>query len=332
MRSDGFIIDEFISIDECVETIKMGSVQTCILFPENFAIEDGKTNNIVFYVDSSRTNFVYQIIDSVSSNLGVETDALSKNLTGGVLDVVTSTKSDIVDVTEEVVKLKAKASGLTSKTNEAASTAESMDLEMTEVDTEDLIDGFEDLEDSMDALEVDAQTLLDNGNALKSELDDVYNSTAFSNFKSSLIVLKSAINDAEDDSDDARDDFAAAIAVLHDSLEEIESEISSAVGIHDKTVNQIKDLKERAGEVQDGLSEVKSSLESVSSNINSLSITSSETISNPITTSIEQISQKGDKLSFMFPYLMMLVAMFVGILLAGTLIIMEKRSKSPFRT
>ena len=333
MEHDGFVIESFTTIDECVETIKMGTVQTCILFPDDFAIENDKTNIITFYVDSSRANFVYQIIDSVSTNLGVETAELSKNLTTSVLDVLDQTNKGIVKTTEEVVKLKAKSAAIASKTTTAADDASSMDLEMPSIDTGEVTDAYDELESDMQALESKGQALVTASKTFEDELDGYsYASDAYTSFKTAVTALSTALGTASDSRESDASAFSDAIDALESSLNELEAQLVSAADIRDATIQQLNDVQTRANEIKDGLDTIKSSLEGLSQHINALSVTSSETISNPITTRIEQVSEKSSKLSFMFPYLLMLVAMFVGLLLSGTLIIMEKRSKSSFRT
>ncbi|MBR9701067.1 ABC transporter permease, partial [Candidatus Woesearchaeota archaeon] len=59
--------------------------------------------------------------------------------------------------------------------------------------------------------------------------------------------------------------------------------------------------------------------------------TETESIVNPISTNIVSITVSDDRLSFAYPYLLILVIMFIGLLLASTLIVTDKISRAAFR-
>ncbi|MBN1275129.1 ABC transporter permease [Candidatus Woesearchaeota archaeon] len=333
MEESGFVVDSYGSIEECVETIKQGSTQTCILFPEDFRIANNKTNEITFYVDQSRTNFVYQIIDTVSSNLGVESAELSKDLTNSILDVLWQTERGIDNALAETIRIKAAAATAAGRAEEAAGTAEGMDLAEANVDTSDAEDYFESLENELFDLETTSGGVLADGRALESELEGVpYDTVAFISFQEALDGLEEALDQTEIDRAAAVKLFSEAVDELDRSLDDLNGRLGEAREVNLETIGQIGGIKEKVEEMQKDLDGLKRDLEGLGGTIDSLKVTSSETISNPITTTIEYISSKTSKLSYMFPYLIMLVVMFIGLLLSSTLIIMEKTSKSSFRT
>jgi ABC-type multidrug transport system permease subunit len=83
--------------------------------------------------------------------------------------------------------------------------------------------------------------------------------------------------------------------------------------------------------LQDKVSSANKSLSAVISDINTLSVTSAENIISPITTTIETVTPEKSHLDYLFPSLIVLLIMMIGILLSSTLIIMEKNSKAYFR-
>ncbi|MBD3209357.1 ABC transporter permease [Candidatus Woesearchaeota archaeon] len=334
MENTAFVVEEYLQLDECTNAIKQGSIQTCILFPENFTIQNNKTNEIIFYVDPSRTNFVYQIIETVSTNLGVETAELSKDLTNTILNVMWSTEEGINTAIEDVVKLKASVSGLEGETDDATDKASSMDLDNISVDTGDVDIYFEEMTTLLQNLQTETGQLVTDGNDLKDELEDAsYSSEAFDDFKETLDDVESFMTTNEDDESTTIDNFGSAIEALEEDLADMNDKLEEADEVREETIDKLGEVKDRAQTVKSLLEDLKSSLEGLNAGINDLKVTSSETITQPITTKIEPVvSKTTSKLTFMFPYLLMLVVMFIGLLLSSTLIIMEKSSKSSFRT
>jgi ABC-type Na+ efflux pump permease subunit len=333
LEAEGFMVESFDDIEECAGQIRQGTLQTCILFPENFTLEEGKTNEVVFYVDQSRTNFVYQIIDSVTSNLGVEAAEISKDLTEDILTVLWKTDEGLTKAVEKTVTAQALANGITTDSDSAASSLKGIDLKESETDLDPVEESFVDIEDSFTLLRNQATSLVDDGRTLEDELDAIpYASDPYDDFKAALTVFESAVGDAEDASALARQDFDVALEDLSAAVEDINDKMKEAGDARDDVSKLVTSMKAKTTSVKTSLDELKVQLESLSADINTLKVTSSATISRPITTKIEYVSSKTSKLSFMFPYLIMLVVMFIGILLSSTLIIMEKRSKSSFRT
>ena len=333
MEGNGFVAQSYGTVDECIEALKLGNLQTCIDFPRNFSIENDKTNEIVFYVDQSRTNFVYQIIDQVSSNLGLASSELSQDLTDNILKVLWDTETGVGNAVDSVVRVKARTAGILSDADKASGAASDLDLNGSQVDTDVVSGYFDTMTLSLENLRSETDGFIDQSKDLKSELDGMgYTSPEYDSFVSALDDLKNytkqdALNEAGTVSD-----FETAFDDMVSSLDDLNEKLNEADQANQETIGLISDLKDSAKEVLDDLDSLKSELEGVINGIDSLKVTSSETITNPITTRIEYVSGKNNKLSFMFPYLLMLVVMFVGLLLSGTLIVMEKRSKSSFRT
>ncbi len=81
------------SRDECIENLKVGEVHVCSIFPPNLNIKT--ESNILFYVDPSRINLVYLLIEGISSKVETKAEEISLQLTKQVLEVLTSTKNEI---------------------------------------------------------------------------------------------------------------------------------------------------------------------------------------------------------------------------------------------
>jgi len=333
MREQGFLVHEFENISDCVDRIEKGTLQTCLKFPDDFSLDNNKTNELVFYVDESRTNFVYQIIDSISSNIGTETSEISEDLTNKILDVLFDTEQGIDSGIADVIKLKADAEKAISDADKGKGIVEGINLETDDVDTDPIADGYNTMYELNDDLRAESAALLSKGRLLLNELDDEsYAGLAdTSGFDTVLDTLYTYLQLNDDERDVSLEEFEIALEELNAILTDYEDQISLAATARDETVKEISSFRESIENVRQKMTKLKTHLEDLNKNIDTLRITSGQTIANPITSRIEAVSSSGDQLLYLLPYLIMLVVMFIGLLLPATLVVMEKRSKSSFR-
>ena len=331
LQEKGFIAEEEPNNISCIENVKLGTQQTCIIFPRAFTLKNNKTNKITFYVDQSRTNFVHQIIESISQNLGLASKELSKELTNTLINTLQMTKNDLSEGAGDIVKIKSNLNMLNKITEESSTEAKNIDYQTIKADPDTTQGYYDTLERSMEDLRDDTTTFL---NLAKDLRDDLAGNTSetYTAFADGIDNLENALSDNENEQAITNEQFKNALDKLIDAINNANNKLTSAKNKNDELLKKLTDAKEQGEKIAKNLDRLKARLEQAKKRIDDLSITSSETITNPITTHIEYTSSKNDKLTFMFPYLLMLVVMFIGLLLSGTLIVMETKSKSSFRT
>jgi len=317
--------------DSCVNSIKDGLTVTCIIFPDNFILENNKTNEIKFYVDNSRTNFVYQLIADLTLNLGNESQEVSDELTGDLLTIVSVSSTEVSEslrLLEEAQTLSESSKGLSDSSKDSLN-----NLDVSEDDF--TLDGVTDLANSVDddftSLKVDAETTLAQGYSLVDEIEskgfvlaeknefvsklDTLNETLLlvTNTSSDLTTLLNTIQDAEEGVNALQDKLSDAQDVKSSVLTSVSSMSSNLNTIHTNLVN------------------IKSRQENIKNKIDAFNFTTSGSISNPVSTKVETLSSNNNKTTYAFPYLLMLVILFVGMMLSSTLVFIEKDSRAMFR-
>lgn len=324
---------EFESIDECTKQIKQGTIQMCVEFPSNFIIENDKTNEVIFYVDDSRTNFVYNIIDKVSSNIGVESAKLSEDLTEDILTILWRTEEGITDGIGQTILLKTQTDTLTSNTDDVSQKIDSQNLQNTDFSTSSIENSFEDLEDDYKDFRTEAQSLANDAKDVLNTLSsEAYAGAAdTSGLNASISEIESLISSKSEDQDLLEDEFSDALSSLSGQLEDVNAQFVQADEIRQETKEKIATLKEDIATLKNDADALKVHLEDLNNQINQLKVTSKETIANPLVTTIKPVTSNKNNLSFTFPYLIMVVVLFIGLLLSSTLIVMEKLGKSSFR-
>jgi len=320
LQEEGYLVQAFSSKNDCVQGLKDGIVHMCLVFPENFVIKDNKSNELVFVVDKTRINIVYEILDSVSKDIGVQTDALSKSLTDKLTTTLVQTASTLDKDLVSLVSVKGKLSGISTDANTISSNLGKIDLNSNNVDV--------DYSNKVKQLNDYAKEITD-------EVIDVTNQILSDSSASSVhnisLNLQEFSEDKYSDSEDYLDVIQKQINSTKTALDDLENKLSKAKSLTKENQNKIQSLRTKIGEIQSDVDSVKRDLEGITTSINTIKVKSSDQIVNPITTKVETISSKNNKLAVMFPYALLLVLMFISLFLSSSIVVLEKKSKASFR-
>ena len=103
LSDDEFKVIRMNSADDCINSIKSNDLHVCAIFPDNLGINTEE--KIEFYVDKSRINLVYIIINSISTKISTKSTELSTALTSTLLDSINTADSEIDDLSGIVTQL-----------------------------------------------------------------------------------------------------------------------------------------------------------------------------------------------------------------------------------
>jgi ABC-2 type transport system permease protein len=95
LNNENYLTQKVTTEQACINGVKNSVFHICAIFPKNLKVTDG--GNIQFYVDNTKTNIIYLITDTISSNIGKKSQDLSFQLTKGVIDTFEDIKSEIED-------------------------------------------------------------------------------------------------------------------------------------------------------------------------------------------------------------------------------------------
>lgn len=311
----------------CINAIKESVVVTCIVFPQNFALENNKINEVTFYVDESRMNLVYQLISSLTLNVNVESGEISRELTQRMLIIMDETKTTMNSGISSTVSMKAKLKSIEGKSSDVKSKLAGMDVDAETVDLTSSTEGLDNISNTLDEFQSNANAVLNRGYSLINTIGDP---NLTSNLKSSLDNLNTTLNKSFA-TEASLDSTITAISNVADQVDEMSEKLENAQNIKASVSSNIDSIVSDTKTLSNDLDQLKSRQEAILSRINSFSFTSAESISNPITTKIESVVAKNNKITYSFPYLLMLVVLFVGIMLSSTIVFMEKDSRAFFR-
>ncbi|MBU1850329.1 MAG: ABC transporter permease [Nanoarchaeota archaeon] len=328
LKNNNYLIQQFDSKEGCIDAIKKSIIHTCIVFPEDFEIAESKTNELKFYVDYSRTNLVYQIIETVSSQIDIRSSELSFEMTNKLLNILTNTNEEVDADILALINLKSATNNIVSEIISIQENMDSIDLKMEETNIKSIKSKFSNIEPLVEDLKDSGEDAISEGR----EFSEDQGNSSNAGFLGDLDDIEQAINTTFNETSETIKDIEILISNASNKINDIKTKLEKAQKANKNIKSSLENTKDSLDILKEDTNKVKASLESINSGIESIEVKSAESIVSPITTSIEPVIAESTQLNFMFPALLILVIMFIGIMLSSTLVIMEKKSKSSFRT
>lgn len=311
--------------NDCVRAIQEGVVLACVSFPESFELGQEK-QELTFYIDESRLNLVYRLISSLSTSVGSEQTEISQEITASLLELIDRSASGFSSTITDIVSLKARVASISSNVNRASSDVSGLEIDAVSFNTANLRSDLLSLENDFNNLRVRAQDIISSGT-------NFYNVTSGyepqrNAFKTDLDSLSAIVSNTDNDN---FEDFVEAFDNFVNSFNDLRSQVQQAETVKRDVQSSLNSVTTSINSLNTDLDSIKIKQESLLDDINRLEFRSAETIAQPFTTNIETVTASLSRLTYSFPYLLMLVIMFIGIMLSSTLVFMEKDSKAFFR-
>lgn len=303
LENSDFSVQKVDSEQSCVDQIKSNRLHTCIVFPKDLKIESGKVNEIVFYVDNSKMNLVWMVLDTLSTSVEERSSEVSTDLTKNLLDKISSAQDQLSARKPTIDSLRSENSVASEKVTVFSSKAQEFKEAAADIKAYIL--------EKLDAIEVEAGNVydaVDDSNATDSQKDDIQETIA--SIDTLLYNTRSKIQDPDGLSGD---------------------DWTKMVGIVDSIDSQVNVVKQSLSSSSAKINDLQASLDSIKADLAGIKVKDAATIINPVTTTIRPVTSESTYLNYMFPSLIVLVVMFISVLLSNTLVMMEKHSPAYFR-
>ncbi|MBL7056676.1 ABC transporter permease [Candidatus Woesearchaeota archaeon] len=328
IRNNGYVVTEFDSNQSCIEEIKEGGAHTCIVFPANFEMSNEDANKVQFFVDYSRANLVYQIIEAVSSQFEMRTAELSKDLTDVLLTKITQTKGELDENVLAIINIKSSIESISSNIGAAQDEADAVDFTMGVIPMNIIGAGVTNLYNLADDLRDEGIDAVAEG---RNFADDVGNVSGTSDFLEDLDDIQANINSSYNASGDKLDELEDLINNASTKINNLQDQLEVGEAKNQEVIAKLNSVKTSLDNLKISTNNLKAKIETSHSNLENIGVSSAEGIVSPIKTEIKPIVSESNQLIFMFPHLLGLLIMFIGIMLSSALIIMEKSSRASFR-
>lgn len=345
LSENQFKVTKFSEEQECVDAIKDGTIHTCIVFSPGFKLGDKMNNDITFYVDYSKVNLVYMVLDTITESIGEKSSELSLGMTTILLNTIDITKKEITEKKSTIITLTSKSDEIEKKITDTYDQLSGLDISTNLITaaTTNLTSGKNKVSSQIDDLEEIADSALSEASSLIDDVEDEIESSSLSESEKANIL--SILNNSKDDIEDLEDDFEDTTNLTSKNLEDLDNAITGiTTGIADaKYKLEEAEVAKKAsisnlGAVQtllegviSNIAALQNSMNTIESSINSIQVQDASSIVSPVETIIKPVAAQKTHLNYIFPVLIVLVIMFTGILLSTTLIMLEKKNTAYFR-
>jgi ABC-2 type transport system permease protein len=321
LKEKEFRVQKIDTEESCIDQIKLGKLHTCIIFPPNFDVGSDKMNEITFYVDYSKVNLIWMILETLSTKLQEQTSELSLDLTTNLLNKLETTRTELDSKKPLIAELKTRNQQIQGEFDmldrDVAGKISNFKSSASEI-REYIIGKIEVAKDTISNIKSELKSLDLNCSENVSSCKELTSKIKLDNQLGSLdVLLYNIYNKVEDPSDVSEADLA--------NLAQLAGEI-------DMVLNQVLDsVSSVIAQNSITIEEFQTSFDKIHDDLEAVKIKDAATIINPITTQIKTVIPEKTYLNYLFPPLIVLVVMFISILLSTTLVMMEKHSIAYFR-
>lgn len=313
--------------DACIEDIKNGVTNTCLIFPPNLTFESNAQQTVTFYVDYSKINLVWMITDTLNVRFGTSSKEISKDLVGILVTKIQGSQQKLEDQQGAIKQLKI-------NTEDTKTRIEGISGELTQLNVavNNNTLATTTLDRELAAIEQNLTNLMDQLRKQVSSAKDATNdSSVVTKLDSALEKIDAVGEVVEGATPPSVLKFKETVAELKKGIEDVKTTLSQANVVRESATPKLDNAQLQLDQSVANIKAIESAFDTIISEVNSIKVTDPDAIAQPILTEIKPISAKSTYLNYLFPSLIMLVVMFIAMLLSTTLVMMEKHSPAYFR-
>ncbi len=330
LNNESFSVTKYDTEELCVASVKEQQTHACIIFPPELEIQNEKSSIITFHVDQSKINLVYLVMSSLSSSFGEVSADISKELTNDIVSTLLITKTNLEESQSLLTEVKQQNTLILDNSVSSLNSLSDLNLDSSSAGAVSFT--IDDIKAQLDDLKDDTLDLAEDGLDFVNDFD---RNGLDSNQSDDLDRIEDTFDDIKDTIKDAHNSTSKELSGVVDeidyALSQLTDKLTRAQSVNTDVINKLSSLKDKANKLKENSDALETNVNQMISKINSIQITNIENIVSPITTEIKPIAESKSNLGFLFPSLIVILIMFIGLLLPSTLIIMEKNSKAYFR-
>lgn len=342
LESTRFKVKEYPSEVGCSESVQRGDEHACLVLPGSFVA--GAKNTVRFYVDPSRATLVSAVLDAVQSKIGERSTDLSAELAQSLVMALQSIRGTVAEKKDTMVAL---TTQVNTASQSAATLADAVGAPNTTLDLQAV--GLSNATASAAALELSSVELANQTLELMVEVqaaikdaDAALNATNVTNsskaaVRSGLTNASRAVTDVVSLVNDSSAVFSSvnvtgAMAALEARLTETKANIDKVSSVQSSLSGSLTIIKSKLDGALLSIASVQKAFNDIEAALNAVTVTDVAVISSPITTQIVPVTREATYVNYAFPFLMVVVLLFSGLLVPPIVILTERHSQAAFRT
>ncbi|MBN1386210.1 ABC transporter permease [Candidatus Woesearchaeota archaeon] len=319
---------KYSSEEECVDNLKDGTNQICLILPSEFAIGPNCSNDIIFYVDYSKVSLIYVVLDMIGDKIGAQESEISRDLTSELLEKLSFTQESLKKDKEILKNIENNNNLVKQKNDKFTADFQSIDVGFNkdEFDINRLqqrIDTVKKL--GLDAVQ-EAKSLVDKTSLNQTQKDDQ---------EAELDKIKSDIeqmfNITGADEMTLRNKIPGILSQFSAKLDATKAKMDMISRYRTDLSAGLADVKTKLDETQGYINDLKASFTDIDARISGIAVRNATQIVNPINTIIKPVSTGKSHFSNILPTLLVLIVVITGILLSSTMVMGEKKGQAYVR-
>ena len=333
-----FTVYQFESVVECVKYVRRGKVNICVEFPPDLDIKkEGGSSEITFYLDFSRVNVVWIVLDTLTERVSEKSTEISKDLTQILLTKLSDVHNESVTDLGILNTVILRQGNISFKLAEVYSDLSSVDLT---VDSDEFKSSQ--IKSSAEKINNLSQGIIEESIDMIFDLEDIIGDMNCSTISPANSRMNTALKNisemaeelnetyGKEDNDTIENSFLYYIELMSEKVNETQSQLGLVSDVKNR-ITADSYVKKALKEHSEDFLLLNNSMADVESKITSIEIRDASTIVNPITTKIQPVTIEGSYFNFLLPTLVVLIVMITSILLSSTIVTNEKKSPSFFR-
>lgn len=338
LTQNNFGVNRYDTSTDCITAIGTGEINGCVVFSPGFALATEGANEITVHVDYSRINLVWTVLGVMTENVGGKTQELSTNLTGVILQTLDATKQELQKRRQNIIAyttINDNAAGQLTKEKEQL---KNIDLGY-HADPAILLN-ISDAKGKVNfwnaALKSSADKALETASNEVSKLltnvkGNANMTTTLLAADTSISILKEQVKNASDMSLQEFRRFNSLVTDITLALDATKAQLAKADSDRKNGIEQLLATSLLLDSALKEILSVQKGFDTIEQSIDSIAIKDAAAIVQPIKTVIKPVAAKNTYLNYIFPVLIVLIIMSTAILLAPTMILLEKTSPAAFR-
>jgi len=343
--ANAFEMADFDSAEECINGVRAGSANICLVLPQGLAVNRSEgANEVEIYADSSRTNLVWAVLESLSASISETSSNISLRMTEELVQKLYAARTEIANdsllansslallsaagsdsawLKDSVSSLKtnADASKLAFTAISSSAKAGYDELSVLEDDIGELVkEGRESLDDARQAVDTSSANSSQKA-AIKSLLD-----SAKSNFNS----IASSSSESKNSTESAAEELNSTLSAASDEAERIKEMMAGVVDFKQNGFSKLAAVYLSLNEAQAAVSRMSLSFDRLIS-ATAVANANASYIVTPIVRKVMSVSPAASQLKNIFPALLVIVVVFTSLMLSSAVTVAEKGSKAFFR-
>lgn len=329
----------------CNKGIETGEVNTCLVFDPDFELAKNGSNAITFYVDYSKINLVWTILNIMTESISERSMELSRNLTTILVNALETSTKDIISKKPALVQLTTANDESGRRITDVSVRLEevALDFDPKQFGAEDLASAKKKVQHWVDnSLDISRQSLSKAQNYIDAVGNVVPMSSLSDTAKENLIaslqqritdlqVLRERLGTTESLVGQESKEFDQMIDSLIGKITQTKTTLDQAAKERDTSLEELATVRELLDASLKNLLNVQRTFNNIEKMVNAIEVKDPSAVVQPIITNIRPITAEKTYLNYVTPILIALILLFTALLLAPSLILLEKNSAAYFR-